>query len=318
MPSISVIIPAYNAEKFIGEAIESVLNQTRPAKEIIVVDDASTDRTAGIARSFGERVKVLVNEVNSGPGHSRNAGVAASTGDYLAFLDADDKWLPVHLDNLAGLLDKWPEAGFAYGLVQVFGTRSELGPHFPDLTSDVPHSIFLRLMRTTVLLPTTALVRRKSFDAVEGFKEIVEMRRGRRVQVEDYDFFLRLSAHYPGIQSSEITACYRTYEGQSNVVRDWQMFLEFKYRMRLIQQLQDRPQGHPDLPAAIERMQRAWEQQLREAWVQGKTSYLRALIRWGCDVSYLLAASDYYRWRAWTPAWALRLGRRLGRFVCAR
>jgi glycosyltransferase involved in cell wall biosynthesis len=110
MPVISVIIPAYNAVKYLAEAIESALAQTRPAKEIIVVDDASTDRTVEIARSFGDRVTVLQNAVNSGPGHSRNVGVAASTGEYLAFLDADDKWLPEHLEDLAGLLDQWPEA----------------------------------------------------------------------------------------------------------------------------------------------------------------------------------------------------------------
>ena len=95
MSTISVIIPAYNTEKFIGEAIESALNQTRPAAEVIVVDDASKDGTAQIARSFGDRVTVLANERNSGPGHSRNVGVEHSTGEFLAFLDAvimSEKW----------------------------------------------------------------------------------------------------------------------------------------------------------------------------------------------------------------------------------
>ncbi len=317
MSTISVIIPAYNAEKYIGEAIESALNQTRPAQEVIVVDDASTDRTVEIARSFGDRVTVLVNAVNSGPGHSRNAGVAASTGDYLAFLDADDKWMPGHLEDLAGLLDRWPEAGFAYGLVQVFGIRNELGPRFPDLPSNAPQSIFLRLMRTTVLLPTTAVVRRQAFDVSKGFDEIVEMRCGRRVQVEDYDFFLRLSARFEAVQSSLVSACYRTYAGQSNVVRDWQMLLEFKYRLRLIRQLQAEPGGFSSLPAAVERMQRAWEQQLRSAWGNGKIPYLRELIGWGRKDPYLLDAIKYYRWRALCPAWLLRLWRSLGQALRA-
>ena len=86
MSSISVIIPAYNAEKYIGEAIESALNQTRPAAEIIVVDDGSTDGTAAVAEKFGSPVRLIRNPENLGVGASRNRGVQASRGEYVAYL----------------------------------------------------------------------------------------------------------------------------------------------------------------------------------------------------------------------------------------
>ena len=89
MVKISVVIPCYNAEKFIGEAIESVLNQTYPPHEIIVVDDGSTDNSASVANSYGLPVKVVRQE-NRGESVARNVGIGMAEGDYLYFLDADD------------------------------------------------------------------------------------------------------------------------------------------------------------------------------------------------------------------------------------
>lgn len=92
----SVIIPAYNAEKTLGRAIESVMEQTWPADEIIVVDDGSQDRTAEVAKEYGEVVR-LVQQTNAGVSAARNHGAEASTGDWLAFLDADDWYFPDRL-----------------------------------------------------------------------------------------------------------------------------------------------------------------------------------------------------------------------------
>jgi glycosyltransferase involved in cell wall biosynthesis len=90
---ISVVIPAYNAEKHIARAIESVLAQTRAADDVIVVDDGSSDGTAEVIRSFGDRV-ILIQQENAGASVARNAGIEAATGDWIAFLDGDDEWLP--------------------------------------------------------------------------------------------------------------------------------------------------------------------------------------------------------------------------------
>lgn len=98
--TITVIIPVYNAEPFIRGCVESVLAQSRPADEIIVVDDGSTDGTPGILDEFRDRVTVLDQE-NAGRSAARNRAIKVAQGDYVAFLDADDVFLPSHLATLA-------------------------------------------------------------------------------------------------------------------------------------------------------------------------------------------------------------------------
>ncbi|HOM77565.1 MAG TPA: glycosyltransferase family A protein, partial [Anaerohalosphaeraceae bacterium] len=89
--SISVVIPAYNCQAYIRRAIDSVLGQSRPADEIIVVDDGSTDGTAEAVRTYGAKV-ILIQQENAGVSAARNAGIRAASGDWIAFLDADDEW----------------------------------------------------------------------------------------------------------------------------------------------------------------------------------------------------------------------------------
>lgn len=101
-PEVTVIIPAYNAEKYIGECLESVCSQTERSLEIIVVDDGSTDRTAAVAASFAEgdpRIR-LISQPNAGPGPARNAALRAARGLYLAFVDADDILLPHAIEHM--------------------------------------------------------------------------------------------------------------------------------------------------------------------------------------------------------------------------
>ena len=91
--SISAVIPAYNAEKYIARAIDSVLNQTHPVDEIVVVDDGSTDGTAEMIRAYGDKVR-YIHQDNAGECGARNTGIKAASFPWVAFLDADDEWLP--------------------------------------------------------------------------------------------------------------------------------------------------------------------------------------------------------------------------------
>ena len=103
---VSVIIPAYNAEKYIKGTIISVLNQTYPCFEIIVVDDASSDNTAEVVLSIkDERIRLLRHKENMGPGGARNTGIEVAQGKWFAELDADDQWLPTRLEKLLSIAE---------------------------------------------------------------------------------------------------------------------------------------------------------------------------------------------------------------------
>ena len=120
-PSISVIVPAYNAARTLAATLASIAAQTRPPLEVIVVDDASTDGTVEIAVTFATRLpnlQVVRQAKNGGVSKARNAGLAASHGDLLAFLDADDLWHPTYLTKMAEALQARPDASFAYSYLR--------------------------------------------------------------------------------------------------------------------------------------------------------------------------------------------------------
>ena len=113
MTKVSVIIPAYNGDRYIGDALESVLAQTYPHYEIIVVDDGSTDNTSQIVQAYGDRVNYIYQE-NQGVAAARNQGIRVSTGEYIAFLDQDDFFLANKLSEQVSCLKSHPDAGIIH------------------------------------------------------------------------------------------------------------------------------------------------------------------------------------------------------------
>jgi glycosyltransferase involved in cell wall biosynthesis len=160
--AVSVIIPTFNGENYLGEAIASVLAQTVAPAEVIVVDDGSTDRTGEVATSFGDRVR-LITRPNGDGAAARNHGVRESTGDHLTFLDHDDLWMPDKLEIQLAALGNDDKPEIVFGHVTQF--RS------PELPVEAVH------------LPADAdeprvghhagsmLLRRDTFDAVGWFTE---------------------------------------------------------------------------------------------------------------------------------------------------
>lgn len=108
-PGVSVIIPAYNVACCLRQAVESALEQTPGPREVIVINDGSTDETAAVARSFGQKI-IYVEQPNQGQGGARNAGLRIAQGEFIGFLDADDHWLPGFLAACAGFLRDHPDA----------------------------------------------------------------------------------------------------------------------------------------------------------------------------------------------------------------
>ena len=127
---VSIIVPAYNAEKYIADAIGSVLRQTYPYFELIIVDDASTDRTAEVVQSFSDqRIKLIRHASNKGPGAARNTAIEAARGKWIAFLDADDQWKANRLERLVDVLKDAGEGYFvADNILYCFDTPDGLKP----------------------------------------------------------------------------------------------------------------------------------------------------------------------------------------------
>src|SRR4051795_5122495 len=121
--SIAVVIPVYNGERFLRDAIESVLAQSLPAAEVVVVDDGSSDRSAAVAEGFGPPVRVL-RKPHRGVSAARNVGVEHSRSDLIAFLDADDRMKPDRLERQAAALAEAPAPAIALGREEV---RSDPG-----------------------------------------------------------------------------------------------------------------------------------------------------------------------------------------------
>jgi glycosyltransferase involved in cell wall biosynthesis len=165
---VSTIIPVYNAERTIAQAIDSALSQDYKGHEVIVVNDGSTDSTAAILNGYGDRIRI-VSVPNGGPARARNVGVAESTGKYLAFLDADDMWLPHKLKTMIAVLEKNPSATLAFSEFShidkdgVVCAESSLG-HAPSMDG-------LLTPRPLPILPSTWVLRRQTFDKIGGFNE---------------------------------------------------------------------------------------------------------------------------------------------------
>lgn len=146
-PRISVVIPAFNAELYLAEAIQSVLAQGIPGIQVVVVDDGSTDGTAAVAAAFGAQV-ALICQPNAGIGAARNAGVERAAGNLLAFLDADDVWPAGSLAGRLAVLDADPGADGVFGMVQEF---RDGGDDLPPQAGGVAGALLVRRAKYEVV-----------------------------------------------------------------------------------------------------------------------------------------------------------------------
>lgn len=191
-PIVSVIIPALNAAEWIGETLQSVLAQSFRALEVIVVDGGSTDATLSITKAFGKSVQ-LICKPHSGKSASRNAGIYAAQGDYIAFIDADDLWLPEKLELQMQMFSRDPNLGWVYSDGYLFeGASTKNTMTFGGLSHLHSGDILCPLLLHDFIPSPTPVIRRKIFDEVGYFDETLL-----RQEPEDWDMWLRIAAHYP-------------------------------------------------------------------------------------------------------------------------
>lgn len=198
---VSVIIACYNQAQFLHEAIESALAQTYASREIIVVDDGSTDNTSEVAQYYSS-VR-YVHQENAGPSAARNNGVKSSIGEYLVFLDADDRLLPDALEVGVQSLQQNRDCAFASGFCRLVVADGSLlsQPEQPCIKDDA----YLELLRRNYIwCPGSVIYRRSAFQAVGGFND--SLGRG-----EDYDLFLRITREYPVCCHKQFVADYRLH-----------------------------------------------------------------------------------------------------------
>ena len=211
-PVVSVIIPTYNREKFIGEAINSVLDQTYHDFEIIVVDDGSTDRTRDIVMAFPGKVR-YVHQTNQGRSRARNYALSLARGSYIAFLDSDDLYLPEKLALQVAYMDAHPEVNMIYTSAYCIDEDgAPLDYVYKAATSGWIYKDIAFFVPVTITLPTV-MVRREVFDNVGGFDESME-------RFEDTDMWRRISKHYQIGAIRECTCRLRTHPDNALASQD--------------------------------------------------------------------------------------------------
>lgn len=194
-PRFSVVIAAFNAERTITAAVDSALSQTTPDVEVMVVDDGSVDGTAAlVGRIPDARVRVL-SQANQGQAAARNAGVGATSGKFVGFLDADDLWLPDYLELAGEALDRIPNAGFAYTDAFVFDDQtgrvrrqSAMYDQRPPVPPPATRTAFLLELLSRNFVYVSTVVPRTVLLNVGGYTE--SLRRS-----EDYGLSLRILMH---------------------------------------------------------------------------------------------------------------------------
>ena len=161
-PRISVIMPVFNAEKYVRQALESVLAQTVDDTEIICVDDGSTDSSLDIMRAFGNKITILGNNQNTGAAQARNTGIASARGEFLAFLDADDIWEPEKLSAQMLQFQNSPELDISFSYMKCF-ISPELSEEIKQLRHCPPDPM-------AGYVPGTAIIKSTSFKKVGMLK----------------------------------------------------------------------------------------------------------------------------------------------------
>jgi len=228
MPLVSVVIPTYNAERFLKETLECVLAQTYPNIEIIVADDGSTDGTRACVEAFTPRVRYLRQENSGGAARPRNLGILASHGEVVAFVDADDLMRPGRIAAAVRAFEQHPSAGLVltnfqnfdeHGVhpIDHFATCTGLRRAAPRLATG-PIALSSELS-TDVLLTenfgsSAPIVRRKAIDVVGGYDETTP-------PSEDFDFNYRIASRFPIVVLPDVLLHKRAHDHNlsSNVPR---------------------------------------------------------------------------------------------------
>ncbi|MGE0132760.1 MAG: glycosyltransferase family 2 protein [Blastocatellales bacterium] len=189
MPDVSVIVPAYNHARYVGEAIESALSQTLPPREVIVVDDGSTDSTPEALDRYKDRIKII-RQSNQGVAAARNNGVAAAAGGWLAFLDADDVWMPRKLERQWQCFADDPGLGLVHcGVIEIDAEGRPLRNKTDGMSGWVAREMLIFQRPVILGGGSGAMIPREVFQKVSGFD-------GGLSTSADWDLYYRIASRW--------------------------------------------------------------------------------------------------------------------------
>lgn len=191
MPQVSVIIPTYNRGSFISAAIESVLNQTYKDYEILVVDDGSTDNTKANVARYGGPVRYIY-QPNQGVSAARNKGIKHAIGTYISFLDSDDVFLPMKLEEQMNYIRNHPDCKFIYSWYYKTNANGDIKMLRKNVScKNQEHLQYCLITRRLGIRTSTVLIHKECFEKAGLFNP-------NYWRSQDWDMWLRLAAHYSG------------------------------------------------------------------------------------------------------------------------
>jgi len=212
---LSIIIPAYNVERFISAAIQSALGQTLHNIEVIVINDGSTDGTLKEINSINDARLSVITKQNSGLSATRNGGIKVSKGKYVGFLDGDDMWLPEKANLHISILEKNPSIGITYNYHAYI---DEVGNYTGQFLITKNHQPTIIDLLTRNCITSDAIVRKECFIAAGLFDESL-------TSCEDWEMWVRIyhKTHYRARLIPKVLTCYRTRS--SSLTMDFEVFL---------------------------------------------------------------------------------------------
>lgn len=201
MELVSIIIPSYNAAKYLQETVDSALSQTYNEREVIIIDDGSTDNTSKILAKYGNTIRVI-HQTNQGSAAACNTGVAVARGEWIAFLDADDMWLP---EKLARQIKYCGNTAISHTDSMCFGDALPCDIQRSSFESPYSGKVLKELLIRNFITKSTVLMRRQVFQNIGGFDPSY-------IAVEDWPFFLKVCAQHELGYLPEALVRYRVHK----------------------------------------------------------------------------------------------------------
>ncbi|MGE5529348.1 MAG: glycosyltransferase family 2 protein [Patescibacteria group bacterium] len=212
MPLVSVVIPVYNQAAYVGEAVQSALNQTLTDREVIVVNDGSTDGTAAVLAGFGERIRVF-HKPNGGTSSALNLGISQATGRYVAWLSADDVFLPEKLHLQVNAMMHHPRAGLCYTDWYIIDGAGCITGQSGSPTFAGREAVVGGLLQGCCINGSTVLMLRSALARVGPFNEAYR-------QAHDYDMWLRFALYYEFVHVARPLLKYRWHGANLSLQAD--------------------------------------------------------------------------------------------------